>query len=241
MAETDPLWRRASADLTIVAEPGVRDCFVWEHSVRVARTAVRLIPLPELAGAKVDRPALRAAALYHEAGWVIQYNERQIDRWSLITKPTNDVQRELAAGFLEQRAADLLAPRSLEAACTAVRTANTKLCETIESQLLSEAENLDQIGPLALWQMVRRHMGDGKGIEDAAKAWQRQQEYHFWQARIKDGFRFESVRQLARRRLASLEAFLTSISAQQAGEDLDELLEAAPRPLREPTNAERPE
>jgi hypothetical protein len=36
MAETDPVWQRAEADLIITDACGARDCLLWEHSVRVA-------------------------------------------------------------------------------------------------------------------------------------------------------------------------------------------------------------
>jgi len=229
MAETDPLWQRAKADLVVLDAGGVHDTFLWEHSVRIARAAAQMLAYPELAEANVDRLALLAAALYHDAGWVIQFREHQISRWDILSRPTTDLQRELAAHWLEERGAELLPQRSLETACAAVRACNSRKAESLETQVLAESESLDEFGPLAFWRLVRRHAAEGRGIEAAIEAWNRQHEYHFWEARIKEGFRFDSVRRIARGRLSVLESFLAAIAVQHAGEDLAERVDASAR------------
>jgi hypothetical protein len=222
MAQSDPIWQRAKAELTISDRAGVRDLFLWEHTVRVVRVARMLLEVPEIAVQDVDRTALQAAALFHGVGWALQCRDGLASRWEVLTRPTTEAQRDLSASWLSKNGSEYVSDRSLVVACTAIRLANSRDAGTAESRVLTDAENLDSVGPLAFWQMVRRHSAEGKGVQAAVEAWNRQKEYNFWEARIKDGFRSQAARQLAYKRLDALQAFVEALCTHHRADDVAE-------------------
>ncbi len=217
------LWKKAEADLCLGLSSSALDKLIWEHSVRVARTAAAISSLPELEDRAVDRRGLSAAALYHDAGWVLQFRAGEAIPRDLLLRPTCEVQRELAAAWVAERLHDLIPERSLEIASGAIRHCNDRQSTMIEAQILAEAENLDEIGPQAIQLMIRRQMADGKTLVDMVQMWQRQEEYHYWQARIKDSFRFEPVRRIATQRWQSLRRFMADLGACVDLEDIARL------------------
>lgn len=70
-----------------------------------------------------------------------------------------------------------------------------------ESKLLADAVNLEDFGIIGLLaQMIQLTRG-GDGIVQLAEGAEKREQYGYWEARLKDGFHFEPVRQMARRRL----------------------------------------
>lgn len=224
MARLKPIWEIARRDLILDVGQGQCDVFLWEHTGRVARAAEMIADLPDVAGRRLDRAALAAAALYHDAGWALQYRERLIPRSDILARPTSDLQRELGAALLEDRLAGMIKESVRSAAADCLRQVNSHDTTLTEAHVLAEAENLDQIGMLSFWQIVRRHSNEGRGIQAAVDTWRRQKEYHFWEARISDSFRFESVKKLARCRLAHFSDFMDELAREHRGDDVSEAL-----------------
>jgi hypothetical protein len=222
LANLESIWRQARTDL-VIDERGLQDVFLWEHSARVARTATLIGSLPGVVAHPLDELALTAAALYHDAGWVVQYREGLLTRSEILGRATSDLQRELAAAMVEERLGHLLHGPSLETAVLSIRRMNDHAVTVPETQVLAEAANLDDIGVLSYWQSVRRCSNEGKGVQVAIDTWQRQKEYHFWEARIADAFRFEVVRELARQRLQKFGEFMDLLAYQHGGRDVAEL------------------
>lgn len=225
MPQPDPIRARAEADHVLVDSSGHRDIYLWEHALRVAYAALTIarmnvVPQP------INVAALHAAALYHDAGWAIQCRDGVVPREEVLGKPTSELQRELAAGRLTERLADVLPRRTLELAAATIRQMNERRTELPEAQVLAEAENLDGVGMMGLWQTVRRHACEGRGIQAAIDIWRRQHDYKFWEARINEAFRFEPVRSLARARLAVVNRFYEELAKIQSGEDLAAVLAA---------------
>ena len=90
------------------------------------------------------------------------------------------------------------------------------------AQVLADATNLDSIGPLALFQLIHKQLDDGRAVRAILETWDRQQEYHFWPARIKESLRSEPVRRIARRRLEVLSTFMDALRMHANAEDLTE-------------------
>ena len=217
---SDALWMQAKSDLMVQPPEGPADSVVWEHSQRVARSAEFIAGLPEAAELGVDRVALSAAGIYHDAGWVVQMREGEVAPRELLLRPTSDIQRELAADWLEARAAQHLAPGSLQRAARAIRQCNDRRTDLIEARILCDAENLDQIGPQSLELLVRKLLSEGRSMADLVAAWDRQEEYHYWQARIKECFHFAGVRDLAQQRWESMKRLMTELKRGVLLEDL---------------------
>ncbi len=229
----DPLWRRAESDLWVEPAGAVPDPVVWEHSSRVARLADVIVSLPEVTADVVDRVALAAAALYHDAGWVLQLQAGELTPQELLLRPTSDILHELAADWIASRLKGIIPPASLQLAARAIRACSNRRTDLIEAQILTEANNLDEIGPQTISLMLRKQWAEGKTLDDLVTAWQRQQEYHYWQARIRDSFRFPSVRALAERRWQGLRQFMANLQAAIRLEDVAEIQRLS-RPKKRP-------
>ena len=70
-----------------------------------------------------------------------------------------------------------------------------------EAKLLADAINLDDFGVTGLVQQIIQLTRSGEGLLQLADGAEKREQYGYWQARLKDGFHFEPVRQVARRRL----------------------------------------
>jgi hypothetical protein len=227
MASQGPICDCARRDLVFTDHSGNQDVFVWEHGQRVARYARLIAALPGVNTRNLDRAALEAAALYHDAGWICQLRAGTLQRADVLSRPTSDQQHDQAAALLTRSLAEHLRPRSLETAAQLIRQMNDREAPQPEAVILAEADNLDEIGCFALWHMVRRHAFEGKGIAATLQTWERQREFSYWEARINKSLRIEAVREIARRRLEHLDRFMALLGGQCAGDDVAECLNAA--------------
>ncbi|TWT45336.1 HD domain protein [Phycisphaerae bacterium RAS1] len=210
----------AARDLLTVAGQGFKDPFLYEHSLRVMRLAQRLAVLPEYQGRLGDPAALELAALFHDAGWALQFGQGRVDRWQLLNRPTSDVQRELGAVVMLERVGDLVPSRTARLAAEAIRQCNDRGATLAEARVLADAESLDEIGLMYLLRQFRFYQADGRSIEQLLTTWQRQREYRYWDARLQDGFRSDAAREIARRRVTEVESFIAALSREHGGEDV---------------------
>lgn len=227
VSHLDRIFAFAKQYLTLQDAQGRTDYWLWEHSERVLRLTRLLAQWPDFAKGRPERAALAVAALFHDAGWAAQVKQGQIDRWQLFTRPTNDLQRELGATLLREQIPHLLPPETLRLAAEAIRNCNDRHTKLIEAQILSEAENLDEVGVMYLLRQFRQYQAEGRPLEHLLTSWARQQEYRYWDARINDCFRFEATRKLARDRLTAVDRFMHALAQDAAGADVARLLESA--------------
>lgn len=218
--QNERLLARAKTFLTIELSPGVQDTWLAEHAERVMRLAQGIVASPELAGQPHDGAALAAAALFHDAGWMVEFRQGRWDRTQLLTRPTGDIQRELGAAVMAEQTGHLILPQSVRLAAEAIRQCNQKGTRLLEARVLAEAEALDEVGTVFVLRQFRHYQAEGRPIQQLVDSWQRQQEYRYWELRLNDGFRFEFTRELARRRLADVDAFLKALARDLRGDDV---------------------
>lgn len=207
----DALSSGAQRDLLVRVEGSPSDPCIWEHSERVARIAEQLCDIPELRGRPIEREALQVAALYHDAGWVLQVGAGDCHARDILLKPSNDLQREMAADWMTERVAKLVGAGVIQQAARILRQMNNRRTDVLEARILADAENLDEIGPHSICLMVRKICAEGKGLSDIISLWDRQNEYRYWPARIKEGFHFDATRQLAGARLERLARLMNDL------------------------------
>jgi hypothetical protein len=225
--------------LTITIDDERRDLWLWERAERVMRLTQLLARIPEVANFSTDQAALGAAGLFHAAGWLTQIQQRRLNRWQVLARPTSDIQRELGAALLQEHVGALLPPKTARLAAEAVRQCNDRSTSLLEAQLLAEAENLDDMGTMYVLRQLRQCQGDARPLRQLVATWQRQQEYGYWEVRIRDGFRFETTRALARERLRAVAVFMEALARDLDGTDVLQALErAGMEPGPRPTDAE---
>jgi hypothetical protein len=226
MVELDRVWRQAGADLAISTEDGEVDPYLFEHAVRVATSASMIRALEVVHPNDPDEVAVLAAALYHDSGWAVRFANGEAPREEILVRPPTDSHRELGASLMERNLAGVIPAESLRRAAEAIRTMDKKDAATIEGQIVSDADNLDDFGPLALWPAIRRGVLDGKGVQAIVDTWRRRKEYQFWSARLNDSFFFDKVRKLAEARLSDHERTMQALEQHHTAADLQKAIGA---------------
>jgi hypothetical protein len=216
----DAIWNRARTDLVILTEQGDEDPFLWEHSARVANSAQQIAKLSTVQSASPDETAILAAALYHDSGWIVRLKAGEVERREALLRPLSEADREQSAVVLERRLGRLLPPQTLVRAAEAIRTLKDREIESIEGQVVTEADNLDEFGVLSLWTTIRRGTIEGKGVQAVVETWRRRKEYRYWDALLKDSFRFPAVRAVAQTRLEQFDRLMQELETQHDGADV---------------------
>jgi len=220
MTVLNSIWNRARPDLVIVTEACEEDVYLWEHSVRVANTARIIARLPSVQARSPDENAMVAAALYQNAGWAAAFRDQEIERSAMLLRPTTAAFREQGILMMERSLAGLVPPRVIERAATAIRSRNDRIADSIEGQVVTEAENLNEFGMVAFWPNIRRGSIEGKGVRAAIDTWHRRKEYQYWTALLNDSFRIAEVQATARKRLERYEQAMAALEEQDDGTDL---------------------
>ncbi|MDB5303718.1 MAG: hypothetical protein JWM97_1267 [Phycisphaerales bacterium] len=83
-----------------------------------------------------------------------------------------------------------------------------------EAKIMADALNLDDFGVTGLIHMAILTGRQGGGVAQVADGSEKREQYGYWDARLKDGFHFEPVRQIARRRLEHARHLADLLSAE---------------------------
>jgi hypothetical protein len=70
-----------------------------------------------------------------------------------------------------------------------------------EARLLADAVNLDDFGVIGLVTHAMQLAQQGEGVGELSLALEKREQYGYWDARLKDGFHFPAVCEIARKRL----------------------------------------
>lgn len=87
-----------------------------------------------------------------------------------------------------------------------------------EAKLLADALDLEDFGVTGMVLQTVQLARQGEGLSQLIEGCEKREQYGYWDARLKDGFHFEPVRQIARRRLASARQLCKLLRA-EADED----------------------
>jgi hypothetical protein len=71
-----------------------------------------------------------------------------------------------------------------------------------EARLLADAVNLQDFGAAGFVSLSIQLARQGGGVDQVATACEKREQYGYWEARLRDGFHYPAVRQIAQRRLA---------------------------------------
>jgi len=79
------------------------------------------------------------------------------------------------------------------------------------------------MGMVGIFNELKSYACNGKSVSDVLKTWQRKMDYRYWQARLKESFRFDSVREIAEERLSVVESFMNQLKIENTAKDLERL------------------
>jgi hypothetical protein len=108
---------------------------------------------------------------------------------------------EQAAELLLTHLSDPRDAALLERATRILRELPQRTPAAEESRLLADALNLDDFGVTGLFLQAMHLSRQHASVRQVADGYEKRRQYGYWEARLKDGFHFEPVREMARARL----------------------------------------
>ncbi|KPK75995.1 MAG: hypothetical protein AMJ79_08810 [Phycisphaerae bacterium SM23_30] len=224
MADLNVIKEIAEQVLAIPTVKGIPDRYLIDRAYRILRHCGNIAQLNEVRRFQIDHPCLNVAVLFHDAGFACYAN--QADRAArMVLADLNDRDiRDFSTQVIHEKLSELLNPRQMERVCSIIAESGSRSTYLIEAMILSDARNLDDMGAVGLFNEMRRYVVHGYGATEALASWKRKIDYDYWTARLRESFRFDSVRNIARKRLQIAEQFMAQLHTENRAGDLEDLL-----------------
>lgn len=192
------------------------------HSYRVFQLIDQMRHYPELEhAANINWPLLRIAGLCHDLG--LRRVETEIGRLDIFDERLTEAWINKHAGYapeiLRAEFADLLSKEELEQVCfLAAEHSSYEVKDSVALKVLQDADNLDERGLILLWRMSAVASNHDLTLYS-------QFDFYFqnrkamWQETM-DKLHFKSSRQVAARRMQSMDQAMLTFAAQFHALDL---------------------
>ncbi|MEJ5259918.1 MAG: hypothetical protein WHS88_07000 [Anaerohalosphaeraceae bacterium] len=221
MEELERIRRLAEEVLTFQLPSGCTERWLWEKTLHIARNAELISKLPELTkkGESVDTFSLLAAAYLSDCGYRLYSRIKERSLCEAVSELRGRQLREYSVQFVKEKQTASLLGDKTELICRVVIESESRASPLVEAQILSDARLLDEIGAFGLLHEFRRYFLQGKGAAALLDGWDRRVEYRYWDARLKEGFHFQTVRQIAQSRFAAMEQYIRQLRNEYLGQD----------------------
>jgi hypothetical protein len=233
MSEFEIIRQIARQTLSCHTPTDGQDNRLWDRTCRILRNVEQISRLPEPArqATGIDRPCLITAGYFSESGSVHLPAGRNVSATSALAD-TNDADLFAASTRIAaKKLSPVLHDIRIEKVNKIISESANRFTTLIEAMILSDARNLEDMGAIGLIHELRRNMLQGKSVSDLLDGWKCKIEYGYWQARLKESFRFDPVRQIAEQRLAAAAAFMEQVAVENRACDLEAYLpETAQKP-----------
>ena len=226
MPEIDLVRETAQQTLKVSTVTGADDNWLWDRTERVVRNVEHICKLPEIAEANlaIERFCLLCAAYFSDSGFVHYADPEGVTaRVALADLNVTDL-RDFSTQVVADKLTGKLAGGKIEKINKIIIESSNKLTEMPEAGILSDARSLDDMGAVGIFNEFRRYVIHGKSVSEAIDNWQRKIDYRYWEAMLKESFRFESIRKIAGRRFHAAECFMKQLRLENTGKELEEVV-----------------
>ena len=226
MSDFDTIHQVAQKTLTVSAPSGGRDDWLWDRTLRILRNIEHICRLPELAeqAISIDRFCLVAAAYFADSGLVHFTGNKKAARPCPLVDVTNADLCNISTQTVSDKLADVITDTRIDKINKIITESFNRFTDVTEAMILSDGRGLEDLGAAGLLGALRKQLIDGKGVSDILESWSRKIEYGYWQARLKESFRFAAVRQIAKNRFSAAERFMNQLEIENAAGDLEKRL-----------------
>lgn len=199
---------------------------LWDQAKRLLRIAGIICDLPELTGPDlpIDRLALSGAVYFCNADLA----ETEAGK-NLKTKSSPEPSRldsaKISAGIAAEKLHGQLSEQKVNKISRIIIESGNKLTTSNEAKILSDAQNLDDMGIVGLFSRLRNSSVHGQGPSDILRSWKKKIDYGYFQARLEDSFHFESVKRIAKKRFELTEKFMSGLRDECSGKDILDTIE----------------
>lgn len=145
------------------------------------------------------------------------------------TDVTNADLCNISTQTVSDNLADVITDTRIDKINRIITESFNRFTDVTEAKILSDGRGLEDLGVAGLLGEFRRQLMDGKGVSDVLESWKRKIEYGYWQARLKESFRFAAVRTIAKKRFAATERFMNQLATENTAGDLEERLAKIPK------------
>jgi hypothetical protein len=197
---------------------------VFDHSVRVLETARFLLKDATLISHRTDEIILAAAAMFHDAGWIDLVRNGLLEVGQVYGRPADADILARGGKVAGEVLVKLLPLRIVERAVEIIADLKNPRPDLPEVKLIADAENLEDFGLLGIVSQIRIAQGFGKSNQQVLDVWHRQQEYHYWEARIKAAFHLDLSRKIAAHRLEKMAGIFDQLNEEMTLDDVRDLL-----------------
>ncbi len=226
MSEIDVIREIARQVIIVPTLSGVPDNWLWDRTRRILRNVEHICRLPEFVeqDASVDRFCLIGAAYFADAGFARYADTEDMSSRMVLADLTPTDLRDFSTQVVTEKLAGVLAGPKVDKINKIIIESGNRFTEMAEAVVLSDARSLDDMGAVGIFNEFRRYVAHGKGATDALESWKRKVDYHYWQTRLKESFRFKSVRKIAERRYSATEYFMNQLFVENSAHDLEEMV-----------------
>ena len=226
MSEIDIVREIAERILRVPTLTGKTDTWLWDRAQRLVRNVEHICRLPQIAQSDlaVDRICLISAAYLSDSGFARYADvEDPSARMVLADIGTSEL-LDFSSQVVNDKLTGAIPGPKVEKISKIIIESGNRQTRMNEAMILSDARSLDDMGAVGIFNEFRRYVVHGKGVADAIESWRRKIDYQYWQARLKESFRFESVRDLAARRFSAAEYFMNQLQLENSARDLEDII-----------------
>ena len=221
MPEFDVICQIAQQTLIVPDSSGTCGNWLWDRTLRIVRNIEHICRLPEPAqqAISIERLCLITAAYFCESG---------LSRHA--TGPLNipDISDadlcNLSAKTASEKLTGILTETQINKISKIITESCNRFTDMAEAMILSDGRNLEDMGAAGLLHELRQHIMNGKSISEILESWKCKIQYGYWQARLKESFRYDAVRQMAEQRYNTMKHFMDQLAVENTLCDLQEQL-----------------
>ena len=226
MSDIDVIRRLAREVLTRPTPGGDEDNWLWDRTQRILRNVEHICRLGELVEADVpiDRFCLVTATCFADSGFSSYAEAEDVSSRLVLADVNSSDLRDFSTQIVSDKLAEALSAAKIDKVNNIIVESESRETNLTEAKILSDARNLDDMGAVGVLNEFRRNVIRGKGVSDVMESWKRKVDYRYWQARLKESFRFETVRKIAVQRFAATEYIMNQLKIENAAQDLEDIL-----------------
>lgn len=136
--------------------------------------------------------------------------------FSVLGRSLPKERTEQAAELLVTGLGDEIDPDLLDRVTRLLHETSQRTPMIEDAKLLADALSLDDFGVAALMCLGMHVARRGYGLSHWLEGWRRSEMYGYWDARVKDSFHYDAVRQMARRRLEQARQAIRALEGELA-------------------------
>lgn len=226
MTESEAIRQLAQRTFNAPESSDKRDHWLWDRTVRIVQNVGQICRLPELAGqaVSIERSCLIAATYFCLSGLTRPTNAEKHPSPSSRLDSNDTNMCELSAKIAAEALPSVFSQARVHKVCQIITESCNRFTDMTEAMILLDGRNLEDIGAIGLLHELRQYIINGKAISEILDSWKCKTEYGYWQARLKEGFRYEAVREMARQRFLAMEHFMEQLAAENSQNQLPEIL-----------------